>query len=144
VARIRTSFFGLVAVFVLFAGAPVAWSQQAPAIPVAPVPDQIVTAKKVFISNAGVDSASPVAFKRARGPNEPYNQFYFAIKRGGRYELVGTAGDADLVLQLRFTAPLSSCETYQPELTLTILDTKTHFPLWTFTESVHDAHQKGN
>jgi hypothetical protein len=107
VTRIRTSFFRLVAVLVLFAGAPVARSRQAPAIPVAPVPDQIVTANKVFISNAGVDSASPVAFKRARGLNGPYNQLVFAIKRWGRYELVGTPGDADLVFQLRFTAPLS-------------------------------------
>ena len=73
------------------------------------------------------------------GPNEPYDQFYVAMQRWGRYELVGAPADADLVLQLRFSAPLSSCETYQPQLTLAILDTKTHFRLWTFTEAVKDA-----
>jgi hypothetical protein len=127
----RTSSLRLLAVVVTLA--PVAWAQQAPAAPVAPVPAQIVTAKTVFISNAGVDATSPVDFKRAR-PTEPYNQFYVAMKRRARYEVVGTPADADLVLQLRFSAPLSSCETYQPQLTLAILDTKTHFLLWTFTE----------
>jgi hypothetical protein len=140
--RTRTSFLGLLEVLVLL-GVPVAWAQQAPVAPVAPVPAQIITAKNVFISNAGVDATSPVDFKRARGPNEPYNHFYIAMKRWGRYELVGTPADADLVLQLRFSAPLSSCETYQPQLTLAVLDTKTHFQLWTFTEMVEDAHRKG-
>jgi hypothetical protein len=50
---------------------------------------------------------------------------------------------ADLVLQLRFSAPLSNCETYQPQSTLAVLDTKTHFQLWTFTEMVEDAHRIG-
>jgi hypothetical protein len=137
--RTRTSSFRLLVVMVLLAGAPVAWEQQAPAIRVAPVPTQVVTAKKVFISNAGVDATSPIHFKRARGPNEPYEQFYVAMKHSGRYELVGAPADADLVLQLRFSAPLNSCETYQPQLLLEILDTKTHFLLWTFTEAVKDV-----
>jgi hypothetical protein len=137
--RTRASSVRLLVVVVLLAGALVAWSQQAPGAPVAPVPAQLVTAKKVFISNAGVDATSPVDFKRARGPNEPYEQFYVAMKHSGRYELVGAPADADLVLQLRFSAPLNSCETYQPQLTLEILDTKTHFLLWTFTEAVKDV-----
>ena len=136
--HILTSFFRLVAVLVLLAGAPLAWSQNAPAIPVAPVPTQIVIAKRVFISNVGVDATSPIHFKRTRG-NEPYEQFYVAMKHSGRYELVGAPADADLVLQLRFSAPLNSCQTYQPQLTLDILDTKTHFLLWTFTETVKDV-----
>ena len=127
--RTRRSSFRLLVVMVLLAGAPIAWAQQALAAPVAPVPTQVVTAKKVFISNAGVDATSPLHFKRVRGPNEPYEQFYVAMKHSGRYELVGAPADADLVLQLRFSAPLNSCETYQPQLTLEILDTKTHFLL---------------
>jgi hypothetical protein len=47
--------------------------------------------------------------------------------------------DADLVLQLPFSTPLNNCETYQPQLTLEILDTKTHFLLWTFTEAVRNV-----
>ena len=137
--RTQTSSFRLLLVMVFAAGASVAGAQQAPPTRVAPVPTQIVTAKKVFISNAGVDATSPIHFKRVRGPNEPYDQFYVAMKHSGRFELVGAPGDADLVLQLRFSAPLNSCETYQPQLTLEILDTNTHFLLWTFTEAVKDV-----
>ena len=137
--RIRTSFFRPVTALFLLAGAPVVWEPQAPSTRSAPVPTQVVTAKKVFISNAGVDATSPIHFKRARGPNDLYEQFYVAMKHSGRYELVGAPADADLVLQLRFSAPLNSCETYQPQLTLEILDTKTHFLLWTFTEAVKDV-----
>jgi hypothetical protein len=37
----------------------------------APIPAQIITAKKVFISNGGVDSAALAAFKPAGDSNEP-------------------------------------------------------------------------
>jgi hypothetical protein len=37
-----------------------------------PIPSKILEAKKVFVSNAGIDAASPVVFERT-GPNEPYN-----------------------------------------------------------------------
>ena len=61
--RTRRSSFRLLVVMVLLAGAPIAWAQQALAAPVAPVPTQVVTAKKVFISNAGVDATSPIHFQ---------------------------------------------------------------------------------
>jgi hypothetical protein len=109
-----------------------------------PTPTKILDAKKVFISNAGVDAASPVVFERTTSPNEPYNQFYFAMQRWGRYELVGTPSDADLVFQLRLTAPLSSCQTYEPQIALTIFDSNTHFVLWTVTKRVRDARLKDN
>ncbi len=73
--------------------------------------------------------------ERAVGPNDPYNQFFVAMKAWGRYDVVETPTDADLVLELRFTASLSSCDTYQPLLALAILDTKTHFRLWTLTKA---------
>jgi len=122
---------------------PGAFAQQPqPATP--PTPSKILEAKKVFVSNAGVDAASPVVFERTTGPNEPYNQFYFSMQRWGRYELVATPSDADLVLQLRLTSPLSSCQTYEPQIALTILDSKTHFVLWTVTKRVKDARLKDN
>ena len=43
------------------------------------MPAQIITSKKVFISNGGVDSAALAAFKRAGDTNAPYNRFYAAI-----------------------------------------------------------------
>jgi hypothetical protein len=122
---------------------PATFGQQSqPAAP--PTPTKILAAKKIFVSNAGVDAASPVVFERTTGPNEPYSQFYFAMQRWGRYELVGTPSDADLVFQLRLTAPLSSCQTYEPQIALTIFDSNTHFVLWTVTKRVKDARLRDN
>ena len=62
----------------------------------------------------------------------------------GRDELVAAPADADLVFEIRFTAPLtcSSGSGYVPQLDLAILDAKTHFLLWTFTELVEGAFKK--
>jgi len=117
-------------------------AQQNKATPSAPVPVGIITGKRVFISNAGVDGTSLAAFKKTGGANQPYNEFYAAVKNWGRYELVGAPADADLVFEIRFAAPLvavGNVNTYGPELELAILDSKTHFRLWTFTEPVEGA-----
>ena len=109
----------LLAMVVLLAGGSVACAQETPAAAVAPIPAQIITGKKVFIANGGVDATSLAAFRRAKEPREPYNQFYIAMKSWGRYELVSTPGEADLVLQLSFNAPISDCvklTSYQPQL----------------------------
>ena len=138
----RTSSFRLLAITLLLV-CPAAFAQQIqPSTP--PTPTRILEAKKIFVSNAGVDAASPVVFERTTGPNEPYSQFYFAMQRWGRYELVARPSDADLVLQLRLTSPLSSCQTYEPQIALTILDSNTHFVLWTVTKRVKDARLKDN
>ena len=142
--RAKRSFSRLLTMVVLTGGS-VAWAQGVPAASVAPIPTQIITAKKVFIANGGVDAVSMAAFRRAKEPREPYNRFYIAMKSWGRYELVGTPGEADLVLQLSFSAPISDCvklTSYQPQLTLAIFDSKTHFRLWTFTEPVQGAFLK--
>jgi hypothetical protein len=112
---------------------------------IAPVPPQIFSSKKVFISNAGYDSTSRVAFKNGGDLNQPYNEFYSAVKNWGRYELVATPADADLVFEIRFTAPLTFSEKspiYEPQLDLEILDVKTHFRLWSITAPVQGAIRK--
>jgi hypothetical protein len=79
--RMRTTSVGVVSgsgpvVIFVHCGA------QQPVAPLA-IPAQIVATKKVFISNRGVDSASPVVAERAVGPNDPYNQFFVTMKAGG-------------------------------------------------------------
>ena len=109
------------------------------------MPAPIVTAKKVFISNGGVDRAAPAAFKRAGDSNEPYNRFYAAMKSWGRYDLVASPADADLVFDLRFTAPnadLGKTAIYEAQLGLSIFAAKTHFVLWTLTEPVQGAFRR--
>ena len=120
-------------------------AQQKKETAMAPVPPQILTSRKVFISNAGYDSTSRVAFKNGGDLNQPYNEFYSAVKDWGRYELVGTPADADLVFEIRFTAPFAFDEkmtVYVPQLDLEILDVKTHFKLWSITVPVQGAIRK--
>jgi len=124
---------------------PLLKAQQKKETAIAPVPPQIFTSKKVFISNAGYDSTSRAAFKAEGDLNQPYNEFYSAMRSWGRYELVAAPADADLVFEIRFTAPLTSDEkvpTYEPQLDLEILDVKTHFKLWSITAPVQGAVRK--
>jgi hypothetical protein len=111
----------------------------------APVPVQIVAARKVFISNAGADVAAQATFKRAGEPDQAYNHFYSAMQTWGRYEIVSTPGEADLVFELSFTAPMyynGNMPIYEPQFGLRILDAKTHFLLWSLSEPVEGAFRK--
>jgi hypothetical protein len=68
----------------------------------APIPSQIVNAKKVFISNAGADADVITTFKRMAQSRLPYDRFYSEMKRWGRYELVSAPSEADLVSRYDF------------------------------------------
>jgi hypothetical protein len=110
----------------------------------APVPAQIVSAHKVFISNAGTDAAAREAFKQA-DPEEAYDRFYSALQSWGKYELVSAPAEADLVFEIRFAAPLYSSSNLpyiHPEFELRILDAKTHFLLWSVTDPVDRNFRK--
>jgi hypothetical protein len=56
------------------------WGQQAQEIPAAPVPAQILSAKKVFISNAGEETNYWLHRTNwySGGPNRAYNQLFMA------------------------------------------------------------------
>jgi hypothetical protein len=122
-----------------------ALTAQQPATPAAPVPPQIAAAHKIFISNAGVDINAQAAFDRAGEPNQAYDYFYAAMQTWGRYELVSSPAEADLIFEIRFLAPGTyngNLPIYQPQFGLTILDTKTHFILWTLATPVEGAFRK--
>lgn len=125
---------------------PVARAQQTKETPktamAAPLPEQLATATSVFISNGGSDTFAIDILKREGNPYQPYNEFYAAMKTWGRYQLATSPMHADLILEMRFTAPISGCgktASYAPQMELTILDGKTHFVLWTIDESVEIA-----
>ena len=122
-------------------------SQQPKAASPAPVPTQITAAKKVFVSNAGGVSFGTV-FEEVvfnGGPDRPYNQFYSAMKSWGRYELVTTPADADLILKVRWA--LSDTGLKLPvlgQLDVEITDPKANATLWTLDEYVRGAILLGN
>ena len=54
-------------------------------IPPAPLPSVVVNAKKVFLPNGG-------------GSDLAYDAFYSQMKTWGKYEIVGSPNDADLIV----------------------------------------------
>ena len=150
ICTVRPTF--LLAAFALVL--PIALAQQAP--PHAPVPAPITSAQKLFIANGGMDAFSLQAFEDLglNGTNA-YDSLYAAVGSWGKYRLVSSPADADLVLQIRFTAPLVgegggwsfqhilANTKWQFQTQLTITDAKSHFPLWTLTQPVRPANLKG-
>lgn len=141
--RIR-SILCTAVVFVLFSAA-AALAQQSSGTP-APIPTGIASATKLFVSNAGADAGLfPEPF--TGDPSRGYNQLYIALKSSGQYQLVGDPSDADLVLELRLTAPygpsnankVQGASDPRPMFTLTVYDRKTHYVLWTLTHTIEVA-----
>jgi hypothetical protein len=91
--------------------------------PVAPIPSQILTAKKVFISNTGGGFDARVW---SGGPDRIYNEFYAAVKSAGIFEIVPAPGVADLVLDVNVIA-----NPVVWQFKMDILDPKTRIVLWT-------------
>jgi hypothetical protein len=58
-------------------------------VPAAPIPAVIVNAKKVFLNNGG-------------GSDLAYDSFYAEMKKWGRYEIVGSPEEADLIVELSY------------------------------------------
>jgi hypothetical protein len=139
----RTAKVGIVAAVLalgLFFGAG-AEAQQAGNPPAAPIPPQILSATKVFIANAESEAVLNV-------PNLTYNEFYAGMRSWGKYQLVETPADADLIFEVRFGpaggVPLLSAFTggvMLPTIRLTIVDPKTHVLLWGFTEYIQTANR---
>ena len=108
-------------------------------IPPAPLPTVIVNAHKVFLSNKG-------------GSDLAYDAFYQAMKSWGKYEIVGSPADAELIIELSYevvnegTRVWSSTNTYNnttqvhsrqitdPQVILTIYDARTKDSLWSTTD----------
>jgi hypothetical protein len=138
---------------VLFGAVALAAVKQAPA-PVAPIPAQIVAAKKVFISYSGAEERWYEDQVFTGGLDRTYNEFYAAMKTWGRYEFVNSPADADLIFEIGLTAPAiagaaSEGDTlarkpYDPQFRLMIRDPKTNTLLWAFTEHVQWAILQGN
>jgi hypothetical protein len=129
-------------------------AQQSKPTPEAPIPAQILAGKKVFVANAGGDETSAEEPQFSGGPDRAYNQFYAAIKTWGKYELVGSPADADLLFEIRLTAPPTARDvrggdtigtaTFDPQLRLVIRDPKSNATLWVFTQHVPPALLRGN
>jgi hypothetical protein len=106
--------------------------------PAAPVPSQIRQAQTIFLTNSGSDPNFPI------DATKTYNDIYAALQTWGRYKLVSSPEQADLVFQLRGIAPVTDVtgnrggvySVTTPAFQLTILDPKSNIALWTITSPV--------
>jgi len=115
--------------------APSAWAQPAP------IPSQLLTAKTAFLSNGG--STSPTISSA-----DLYSGMYSALRIWGRYVLVSSPEEAELIFVVTFQVPASDVTdgtSYKrPMLTLSVLDAKTKVALWTETEYAVPSGKKGS
>jgi hypothetical protein len=115
----------------------------------APVPTQISTAKRVFIANAGGDDPGVVESLFSGGPDRAYNQFYAAMKSSGRFELVGSPAEADLLFEIRFTVS-GFCndnrtgDANDAVFRVEIRDPKMNALLWAYNEHMEGAFLASN
>jgi hypothetical protein len=119
---------------------------QASPVPAAPVPSQIVSAKKVFISNQlGALYLAPHTAED--DPYRPYNQFYAALKDWGHFELVDRPADADLVLEISladrtvFTNAMVQASDRLAYFILVLRDPKSQTVLWWLAERLQGANR---
>ena len=109
-----------------------------------PIPAPMLTAKKVFITNAGADAALSAIDQEKGLSAQYYNQFYASMKNWAHYELVASPDNADLVLEIYASSPFVSTwngiARLQPQIQLSIFDGKTHFLLWRLTQSLDATH----
>jgi hypothetical protein len=148
-----SSFCAVLVILVLQASALAAEKKP---VPPGPIPAEILSAKRIFIANAGWDEPYFTNTPITGGPNRAYDQFYAAMKSSGRYELVASPADADLLFQVQFniyTPPAvrtgSSASVFGPgpydaSFRLEIRDPKTNALLWAFVEHVDQAILQGN
>jgi hypothetical protein len=115
-----------------------AQTQPSTEVAVAPMPGQLLAARKLFIANGAGDN-DPGITKYTNGADGLYNQLYADVKALGRYELVASPADADIVLELRIEYAVFNRDFTYPKFKAEIRDPKTNVLLWTFTEPVNGA-----
>ena len=112
----------------------------------APVPPALLSAKTVFLSNAGSDAGlfpHPFTGTESRG----YDQLYAALATWSHYTLVDSPAKADLVLEIRLIAPsgpssgnkVNGASDPLPMFRLTVYDRPTHYVLWAFGATIDAA-----
>lgn len=115
--------------------------------PAVPLPIAITGAKTIFISNAGDSSVA-------------YDAFCDGMKDWGRYEIVSSASEADLIVELSYreaekgvTSPSGNAfvatrstreKKVDAQVIVTIYDPRTNEPLWSVSDPQKRAKREKN
>jgi hypothetical protein len=126
-------------------------------VPPAPLPKQIISSKTVFIAKG------PGSDPYLKGGAElAFDTFYADVKEWGKYRIVSSPEEADLVLELSYSSQQvgthvwSATNTYtgstqvysspnmDPRVSLNVYDRKTGFVLWSAAEARDAARRQKN
>jgi len=105
----------------------------------APLPAQVVSAKKVFIAK-GVGGDRAIR----SGDDLAFDTFYAEMKRWGRFELADTPEKADVLMELSYASPAARGRARDPRLTLKFTDPRTGVLLWSDSEARAKAFCRSN
>jgi len=104
-----------------------------------PVPEELLSAHKIFIANAPGNVSTTDLMKMYDGVNQPYSEFYTSMRNWRKFVLVASPSEADLIIAFSYTAPVHNVAN---QVRLVILDPKTAVPLWWFAESAGGGGSK--
>ena len=139
----------LIAIALLVSTCPTLIAKSKKDIPPAPLPAIVANARKAFLTNGG-------------GSDLAYDAFYAKMKEWGKYQIVGSPEEADLIIELAYrvehdgTRVWSSTNTYNgttqvhsaqivdPQLLLTIYDAKSKNSLWSTIDHRRLARREKN
>jgi hypothetical protein len=125
----------LLAAAIVFASVYAVGGRSRKDIPPAPLPAVVINAQKVFLTNGS-------------GSDLGYDAFYGAMKNWGKYQIVGSPEEADLIVELAYrveqggirvwsstntyngTTQVHSAQIVDPQFVLTIYDAKSKNSLW--------------
>jgi hypothetical protein len=127
----------------------IAFAKHRKDIPEAPLPAAIANAKKIFLTNGG-------------GSTLAYDAFYSDMKQWGRFDIVGSPDEADLIVELAYHVEddgthiwsatnsytgkthVYSAQDLDPQLTLKIYDAKSKNALWSAIDHRRLARREKN
>jgi hypothetical protein len=121
-------------------------AQTPPSNPAGAIPSALGSAKTVFLGNGGADGGLfPMPF--SGDPNRAYFSLFSQLKALGKYDLVSTPAQADLVMEIQLFSPAGPRNSDKsmgaadplPFFKLTIYDARTHFAMWAITEPIEWA-----
>lgn len=117
------------------------FAQSTPLPQPAPIPAPILSARKIFIANAGMDAVSLQFLGYIHiPPTEPYDALYAGMQSWGKYQIVADPAAADLVFEIHSREHSPGIAAFQTSVS--ILDARTHFLLWTVTQPIQLAVRK--
>jgi hypothetical protein len=109
------------------------------AVEAAPLPAQVVTAKKVFLAK-GVGGDRAIR----SGDDLAFDAFYAEMKRWGRFELVDAPEKADVLMELSYASAPARGRARDPRLTLKFIDPRTGLLLWSDSQARTKAFCRSN